>query len=252
MNIFKTIYENIYSASFYSTLSERPFSYSFLYFFNVAIMVCLILSVSYSLVFIPTTNQFIRGVVTTLERNYPPNLVVTVAQGRASVGAGTEIPVVIPASSELAQFFSSARLSVVPSQFLVVDPNLSFSPEAFSKLNTFALLTADVFVFGSPDALVIQPLIDFPSTVFDADQVAHYRSRLMTISSFLSPLFLFGFFIFFLLLFVLYGFWIVPLSFLFFVFVRFFLKRTFFTLGYCYRIFGFKTSGFAKKLYYPS
>jgi hypothetical protein len=104
--------------------------------------------------------------------------------------AGTEIPVVIPASSELAQFFSSARLSVVPSQFLVVDPNLSFSPEAFSKLNTFALLTADVFVFGSPDALVIQPLIDFPSTVFDADQVAHYRSRLMTISSFLSPLFL--------------------------------------------------------------
>ncbi len=180
MNFLRRIYQSVYSPEFYRELLARPLSFSFKYYYGLAVLVALVMGVFLTLSMAPAILNFARNILPGSARYYPEELVITIKDGKAS--ANVLQPYAIKTPAELGIPSSTANL-------LVIDTEHPFTLEEFYSYKTAALLTKNDLIYIDREGQIsITPISRFPNTVINRSLVENWIGKASRFISWLFPL----------------------------------------------------------------
>ncbi len=178
MNFLRRIYQSVYSPEFYRELLSRPFSFSFKYYYGLAVLVALVMGVFLTLNMAPAILNFARNILPGFAGYYPEELVITIKDGKASANQ----PYIIKMPAEFDISSSTPNL-------LVIDTEHPFMLEVFYSYKTAALLTEDNLISRDKEGrLTITPISRFPNTVINRSLVENWIGKASRFISWLFPL----------------------------------------------------------------
>jgi hypothetical protein len=201
MGLLKLIRDSIYSPQFYRELAGKPFSFSLKYFYSLVVVIALVLTIVFSMEFIPQMNALVQSVIRAFTGSIPADVVVTIQRGMASINK--KEPYAVPLPDEFRRTFKDIPDANSPEaeNLFVVDTQSLLSLERFLEHKTVFWLTKNALVMGGRDELRVQSLQRVPGTVLDKAFLASVAAKLQPFLRWLPPLVVFGVFTVFVLLF---------------------------------------------------
>jgi hypothetical protein len=130
MNLLRLVRASIYSPSFYRSLLEKPFSFSFTYYALLSIALAVVFSVSFSYRAIPAAADFLGTVGDELVRQFPDDLELSIRGGTVTVNQQEPYRLVFPEN------LRNGTDTRAPANLLVVDTRQPFSLERFREYDT--------------------------------------------------------------------------------------------------------------------
>ncbi|MGB9608808.1 MAG: DUF1189 family protein, partial [Minisyncoccia bacterium] len=187
MNFFRTIKSSIYHPEFYqSELLNQPISFSFKYFFNLIIVLSLILTIILSIDLVPKINLFFQNLGQNILKYYPQDLVITISKGEAKTNMPTPYFLVWP-----------KEIEVPPDQIsnlLVIDTQNDFAIEKFKEYKAAILLTKNNLIYLKDNQIIVEDLKNVPDIVIDYKFVSMLVEKMDVFKKFIVPIIIFGLF----------------------------------------------------------
>ncbi|MEX0918759.1 MAG: DUF1189 family protein [Candidatus Paceibacterota bacterium] len=192
--MFKLIKQSIYNPAFYRSLLERPLSWSLFYFFKLAIIAALILTMVASFTAVPALVNVLSDLKGEVLNIYPAELEIVIENGQ--VRSNVSEPYFI----DLPPVLADQEVSEDIDHLLVIDTTAE--PLAgYDKYNAYALLTDRHLVYrqnsnlGSELAVVVQPLADNLTLTINRENLITLFDHLSRYFVIIPPLFVLGLFI---------------------------------------------------------
>jgi len=192
MDLLAAMRKSIYSPEFYRDLLARPLSFSFKYFYSLALALSLVFTVWFSLSAIPFLQTLMRTLEPAILASYLDELVVTIQGGKASVNVAEPYPVPLP--DELRALVGRANESL-PENLFVINTKEPFTLEGFRGYDTAILLTEEAFVIRDKDGIRVQELSQVPNVKIDKSSVVSVVGYLAPLLRWLIPVVVFAIFI---------------------------------------------------------
>lgn len=174
------IQKSIYAPEYYREIPARPASHAWKYYGSLAMLLAVVMTIAASLPLIPRLNQFLKTFPDQALSYFPPELRITITDGK--VGANVSEPYFInfPASST-----GAAASTTLPLHLLTIDTASNVTLEQFHTHNTLLWLSRDSVVVQDHDGqLKIIGLKD-ANGVIDAP---HLRLRMNGLRSYVPLL----------------------------------------------------------------
>ncbi len=195
MTLFRTIAQSIYSPLLYHELTNKPFSFSWKYFFKLVFCCALLIAVVLSIKTFPALNSSVKGIESFVTVVYPPDLVITIQDGKAQSNAKEAVTIPMPPAF------------VVPGvdNLGVINTSIPFSFEEFQKSNALFFLAQDALGVGKSNdiqqKIEVVKLKDLPPITLTKDIVQSLAQSAATFVRYLLPLLgMFTLLLFFVLL----------------------------------------------------
>ncbi len=200
MKLFTNFKNSVYSPSFYSELKNKPFSFSFKYYFSLSLVLSIILAFIFSYNLIPVVHSFLDEFTSEAVSSFPAELKIDIKNGQAISN------VIEPYSIKISNSLKAASLGdnkPVIENLIVIDTKSDFTVDKFKSYNTATWLTKDAIIIGPNDKdLRVTSLQSVPDITIDKSFVITLVDRLKPLTNWLSPVLVFGSFIIAFLLFL--------------------------------------------------
>lgn len=204
MQFFKTLRDSVYGPTFYSSLKERPFSFSVKYFIKFAILIAIINLLPILIRGPLPTPTKARAFIDKAATYYPDELTITIAKGKASTNVKEPYAIPAPAEwKEQPQQTSKQQGNAPPLEnILIIDTTQPFSVETFKAQHTLALLTKDALIVETgSQGIRILPIEKTPDTQITKQVVSSVLEKIKPYTVLLLP----GFVLFLLVIFIVVG-----------------------------------------------
>lgn len=137
MDFFKTIPDAIYSPAFYASAVKKPFSSALKYFLLLILLLSIIQAVGKGKFFFGSLPQTIGNFVQSVQDVYPPDLVIEIKNGQASVNQPE--PYFLPIPDSARKIFKQSGVNNI----IVIDTVTPFSIAQFEEYKTVIWLMKD-------------------------------------------------------------------------------------------------------------
>jgi hypothetical protein len=183
-SFLNSIKDSIYNPEFYRTVTIRPLSDVFKYYFKLVVLVALLITVVGSLFLLPAIINFVQSAGMVISRDYPKDLVITLKDGIASTNLTTE-----PHFPKVPPEFVGMKINDKPvDHLIVIDTRSPVDTSTFLGYNSYAMLGKDSVAVRKDDGQVsIQSLNNMSDMVLDHNMVADFISRLPTLVRIFAP-----------------------------------------------------------------
>jgi hypothetical protein len=191
MKFFADFKQSIYGPDYYQNVLVEPFSRALKYFFILIFFAAVLSTAFFSITFIPKLSSFISTEGTNLVDKYPPNLTITIKNGKASTNVQEPYFIKLPAPVKSQQAKGSQIENI-----LVLDTNHSFSLDHFKMYKTACVLNDQSFACYDKNQSI--KITSFPDTMnFSLDKAVliNFMARIKPFLTFLYPILMMFFFI---------------------------------------------------------
>ena len=158
---FLQIRDSIYDPKFYTELRATPISFSFKYFWKLALLFAVLGLIVGSAVFIPKANRAIEALPANIVEWYPQDLVLTIKDGKVS-------------SNQKEPYF----IVITGDERIVIDTKTPFSSQQFETYDVRIWMTEDSIVFKNGQQTQVTSLVDASDIVIDRDLVVNVGVKL--------------------------------------------------------------------------
>lgn len=214
-NTFETFKKSFFDVSLYREASEASFGSGMRYYVKAILLLSLFATVAFAVLSVPQGVRFMKEEASLLvQERYPAGLVVTFKNGEARANSAS--PSFIPGEKKtLSALFRDDSIENI----LVIDTGSEYDRSVFDSYHTFALLTKhDIVIRGTEERVTVQPLRGIPEMTITSASLAGFIEKINNSLAFFVILSLV---IVFVLLFVGYFVYLVPLA--LFALIPFFL-----------------------------
>ena len=194
MGLLKLIRDSVYSPAFYRELFGKRFSFSLKYFYSLVVVVALVLTIVFSIEFIPQLHAMLGKFVGSSVELIPPDVTVRIDRGVVSVNQPE--PYVVPVPSDLKEYFDESITSL-----LVIDTSRPFDVEQFKSYHAYMWVLKDSFALGSKDDVRVRSFTDATDVVLNKEIVASFAEKLKSLFKWIPAIAVFGIFIWALFMF---------------------------------------------------
>lgn len=195
MKLIEVFKKSVYSPEFYRELQSKPLSFSIKYFYSLVLVFSIILTVLVSAQLIPAGSDFIKRIGPQLLSIYPDDLIITIKNGEVSVNTHEPLYLILP---EAAKWESEDKYATdAPKHLLVIDTQNPAALDNFESYSTLVLATKNKIAAGSPDNLRVITLDKNVNFTVTKHTVSIFLNKLSGLSGWLSPIIVFGAFVFF-------------------------------------------------------
>lgn len=185
MTFWDKFKNSIYGPEFYKGLKAKPLSFSFKYFYALALILAAIGTLQVSSRIIPGMAAFLTGISSGIVDNYPSELTITIKDGQASSNVAEPYFIKMPDSVRSEK---SANVPN-PANLIVIDTKNQFTEENFAKYDTVALLTKTSVAFRKDNGgIEIYSLGKIPNWTIDKTSIASFMGKVQPFIKFVAPL----------------------------------------------------------------
>lgn len=150
MKIFQQIRSSVYDPLYYKeVLEERRLSSSIKYFLKYVLLLALLTSILLSINILPSLKSTVKSAVNSVLVQYPDDLEITIAKGKASTNKDEPIIFSLNIKEDKKETIKN---------FLVIDTKNPFTIDKMMSYQTASLLTSDSVVVNNSDKLQSYPL----------------------------------------------------------------------------------------------
>lgn len=162
------IQKSIYSPEYYRALLTRPASFSWKYYWSFTMLLSVIMTIAISIPVVPRIDRALATATQKVLAYYPPDLVITIAGGKASVNKPE--PYTLP----LPSFFREGAIATGFTTLLTIDTTHEVSTEQFMSYHSIFWLAKDNLVAGD-GARGVSTLLFPPEMNLTVDQAGVKR-----------------------------------------------------------------------------
>lgn len=172
MNFLHQVKSSIYDPDFYSALASKPVGKSLKYYFELASVIALLTTITFSVFVLPKIESFIDSFGSTIVSSFPAELEVKVREGKVSINV--EEPYIVPVPKD----FEVEAKKPEYENMLVINTKESFDLEKFENYKTFAFINEGSFVYKNDSGRVtIQSLNSVPNLTINRTTVSDWVSK---------------------------------------------------------------------------
>ncbi len=195
-NFFVQIKNSVYSPEFYARLKETGFKGGFGHYFRLALVLGLLLTIYFSITFIPLINAFFSEAnAREIMGLYPANLVVTIKNGQANSNA--KEPYFVKTPDLLKNWGKNPpKQNSSIENIIVIDTQSEFSISKFREYKTVFLLAKNAIIsLDNNNSISIQTLEKIPDTTINKELVDSLGNKVIPYLKFIAPIIILMFFI---------------------------------------------------------
>ena len=176
------IQKSIYGPEYYRALLTRPASFSWKYYWSFTMLLSVIMTIVISLPLVPRLDRALPLVTQKVLAYYPSDLVITIADGRASVNKPEPYTLPLPA------LFREEGNTVGLTELLVVDTTHDVTPQQFTSYHAIFWLAKGSLVAG--DEVRGLSILEFPpgmNIVVDQRGVKSVLAQIESLAPLIAP-----------------------------------------------------------------
>ncbi len=193
MKLIENFKKSIYSPEFYKDLQSKPLSFSIKYFYSLVLVLAVVFTFFISLVAIPLVSDFIKNVGPEFLAVYPEGLTLEIKKGEVSVNQPE--PIILPLP-ENAKSSIDSTADFKPVNLLVIDTQDQAIGQILEKHQSLAFLSKNQIIFGQPKDFRVISLDDRMTFTVTKQKLSSFIKDLQDLAVWLSPIIVFGIFIF--------------------------------------------------------
>ncbi|MEX0910463.1 MAG: DUF1189 family protein [Candidatus Paceibacterota bacterium] len=204
MSFFSQIKNSIYNRDFYKSLLGKSFTYSFKYYFKLALIFSLLGAMVFGLLMVPNILSFLWTADAELVKIYPPDLVVTITDGQVSVNQPEPYSILWPEGFKLEDNLPPDW--EVYENLVVIDTTRAVEATLNSTSTLVAVSGAVVGYKDLDGKIYTDTIAPFTNTEISYEKTLLVLEQIRPWYKFLIPFFVAGFFmVVFLMMVVLLG-----------------------------------------------
>jgi len=193
MNIFRTIAKNIYDPIHFRVVRSETNGAAIKYYYKLVMVLALILTVIFSVIFVPALLSFTKLIKTEGATWYPADLVVTIKEGKVSINAPEPYKFPLPVSwlEQMKKVETTNKPNAKNwdlENLLVIDTQNQFNLDQFKTYQTPVWITADSFIYEDNNGINIRPLAKEFSLIIDQAKVSYWIGQITPFLNALAPI----------------------------------------------------------------
>ncbi len=181
-NFIEHIQKSIYSPEYYRALLTRPASFSWKYYWSFTMLLSVMMTIIISLPLVPRLDHALGAVTQKVLAYYPPDLIITITGGQASVNKPE--PYTLPLPVLFREEGNAAGLT----ELLTIDTTHDVSTQQFMSYRSIFWLAKGSLVAG--DDVHGLNTLEFPSTmnlVVDQRGVKSVLTQIESLTPLIAP-----------------------------------------------------------------
>lgn len=175
MKFIQEIKQSIYGPAYYRELLAQPLSYSFKYFFKLAVWVAFAFTIVGAFVAFPAIHLFFSNASEKVLSYYPQDLEIKVQQGLVSTNV--KEPYFIKFPAELKGSVDQPEGAPDFDNLAVINTKDPFSIDAFKNYKTLVLITGDSLVTYKNSGITIQPLSNVSNFTLNKGKIVSFFEK---------------------------------------------------------------------------
>ncbi len=183
MKFFKNIKNSIYGPDYYSSVTTKPFSYSFKYYLLFVLLISLVSTIILCFKVIPAVKPILDTVTGEILEYYPDELSITIKGGEASTNVQE------PYFIKLPEEWGGEREEVGIENLLAINTKKEFSIEDFRSYNAVCYLAKKSLTCYDEDrTMQIIPLSEMPDMTIDENLISSLAGKIEPFLKIIYPL----------------------------------------------------------------